>query len=122
MKIAIVGSREFPDAQQAVEGWFADRYGGEYPDQLTDLDTIVSGGAKGIDTIAVQVADNWGIKSEIYPADWKQYGKSAGIIRNKQIVEAADKVMAFWDGESKGTKNTIYVALQLKKNLEVIFP
>ena len=57
-----------------------------------------------------------------YPADWKQHGKAAGMIRNAEMVRAADWVVAFWDGKSKGTKNTIDTALRLGKRLEVHFP
>lgn len=122
MKIAIVGSRGFPSAYQQIYQWFRSRYARELPIGNTQLDTIVSGGARGPDSYAERLAELWGIRTEIYPADWEQYGSRAGIIRNRQIVEAADKVVAFWDGESKGTKNTITLALQLKKNLQVIFP
>jgi hypothetical protein len=89
---------------------------------MRDVDTIISGGAKGVDTQAIVLAQHWGIDWKVYPADWEQYGKAAGMIRNRQVVEAADRVVAFWDGESKGTFGTIKLALAEKKNLEVIFP
>ena len=41
------------------------------------------------------------------PADWDKYGKSAGFIRNKEMVDIADAAIIFWDGDSKGTKDTI---------------
>lgn len=68
---------------------------------------IIEGGAKGVDTLARKFAQEYGIDYLEYPADWKQYGKRAGYIRNKQMVNLADYVIAIWDGESKGTASTI---------------
>ena len=69
---------------------------------------VVSGGAKGVDTMAERWADNNGYKKVIMPADWEKEGKSAGFKRNVRmhqfIAEKDNKlVVAFWDGVSKGT-------------------
>lgn len=45
-----------------------------------------------------------------HPADWDRYGKSAGYIRNKEMAEEADALMAFWDGKSRGTMHMINLA------------
>jgi hypothetical protein len=79
---------------------------------------IISGGAAGIDSLAKIYANRWNIPFEEYKADWKAYGKAAGMIRNKQMVDLADVVIAVWDGESKGTENTI--KLGHEKNIPVI--
>lgn len=63
-----------------------------------------------------------GLPYKEFPADWEAHGKRAGFIRNQQIVNYADRVVAFWDGESKGTKSTIDMALKAKKRLDVVFP
>jgi hypothetical protein len=68
---------------------------------------IVSGGANGADTLAEFYAQNKGYDKLIFEADWEKYGKSAGFRRNETIVENADIVVAFWDGQSRGTKDTI---------------
>ena len=47
----------------------------------------------------------------VFPADWDKYGKRAGYLRNVQMAEYADALLAFWDGESRGTKNMIDEAL-----------
>ena len=56
----------------------------------------------------------------IFAAEWDKFGKSAGYKRNVRIVEAADLVIAFWDGESKGTKHTINIAEKMGKKLHVV--
>ena len=69
---------------------------------------VVSGGAKGVDTLAERWADNRGYNKIIMPADWEKEGKSAGFRRNvrmHQFIAEKEKkvVIAFWDGISKGT-------------------
>lgn len=111
MKVAIVGSRNFP-----------------YPDLITDFvdrlpegTTVVSGGARGPDSIASTRATTRGLPTEIHPADWDRYGKSAGFLRNTTIVETSDWVVAFWDGHSHGTADTIRKTHASHKPLTVVF-
>lgn len=68
---------------------------------------IISGGAKGADKIGELFALKHNFTLEVYPADWDTHGKSAGPIRNKQMADASDGLVAFWDGKSRGTKNMI---------------
>ena len=68
---------------------------------------ILSGLAKGADTLAVRYADEQNYQCLGYTADWGRFGKSAGIRRNAQMAENADALIAFWDGSSRGTKNMI---------------
>ncbi|MDR2192663.1 MAG: DUF2493 domain-containing protein [Endomicrobium sp.] len=69
--------------------------------------TVISGLAKGVDTLGKL----WAIKNKLpveeYPAKWTKYRNSAGIIRNKEMAKIADGLIAFWDGQSKGTKSMI---------------
>lgn len=71
---------------------------------------IVTGLAKGPDTFG----KNWAIRNGIlyheFPANWNKFGKSAGYIRNKKMAEFADGLLAYWDGDSRGTMNMINVA------------
>lgn len=71
---------------------------------------IVSGTARGADSLGEQYAREHGYTIEQYPADWKTNGRAAGIIRNGQMANSADALIAFWDGESRGTKNMIDLA------------
>jgi hypothetical protein len=76
-----------------------------------DNDTLICGMAPGADTEAL----NWMMARRgafvKYPADWARHGKAAGPIRNKQMADNADVLVAFWDGESAGTANMIRTAL-----------
>jgi len=113
MNIAIVGSRGIND-YELVKRIF-NKYYGE-----SDVSLIVSGGAKGVDTMAEKLADELKINKLIFHPDWDKHGKAAGFIRNKNIVENADEVLAFWDGLSKGTKYTIGLANDAKKKVIVV--
>ena len=81
------------------------------------LPSVIGGGAPGADDLGKQWAERHDLFYAEYPADWSQYGKAAGPIRNEEMAQAADGLIAFWDGESRGTKNMIDTAL--KHGLEV---
>lgn len=108
-RIAVVGSREFwnvPEIKARIMGLPLDA-------------TIVSGGAKGPDSIAVRVAETRRMKTQVFPADWSK-GRGAGLARNTTIVEDCDQVLAFWDGESRGTADTIEKAKKAGKPVQVV--
>jgi len=109
MKVAIVGSREYSNLSKVRK----------YIQSLPIDTVIVTGGARGVDKCAEKVAQGIGLQTEIYPADWHRYGKAVGIKRNQQIVEASDRIVGFWNGESRGTKNTIDTAKKLGKGVTV---
>ena len=92
----------------------------DYVKSLPSDTVIVSGGARGVDTVAETAAKACGLEIQIFPALWGTYGKRAGFLRNRQIVEAADRVVAFWDGLSPGTLSTIKLAQDTKKPVEVV--
>lgn len=85
-----------------------------------NVDLIISGGAKGIDTLAERYADEHRISKMIMRPDYEEYGKRAPIIRNREMVNMCDEVIAFWDGKSRGTKSTIDYAMKKGKELKVI--
>ena len=110
-KVAIVGSRRYADLG-AVRTFV----------ETLPLDAVViSGGARGVDTAAVDAAKARGLAVEVFPADWSQ-GLGAGFARNHTIVQAATEVVAFWDGESRGTAHTIRTAQRNGKPVTVITP
>jgi hypothetical protein len=80
--------------------------------------TVISGCAKGADSLGEQYAIENGFEILKYPADWERYGKSAGYKRNQAMAEIADGVIAFWDGISKGTNHMINIAKE--KNIRVV--
>lgn len=85
--------------------------------------TIVHGNAAGADRIAHQEAQKAGLLVEAHPADWEQYGKSAGPRRNIEMADlGADLCIAFWDGRSTGTNHMITVASERGIPVEVVRP
>ncbi len=76
---------------------------------------IVSGGARGIDKVAELFAFEYDIDLKVFYANWDKHGKSAGMIRNKELITYCDKVIIFWDGQSKGTKNSFDLIKKHKK-------
>jgi hypothetical protein len=112
-KLAIVGSRGFTDYETFCIF---------ISDYITkEVDTIVSGGARGADYLAKKYAKEHQLKYIEIPAQWDKYGKSAGYRRNAAIVNLSDFVVAFWDGQSRGTKHTIDLSNKSGKPLEIIY-
>jgi hypothetical protein len=106
MKVAVIGSRSICTTDI-----------GRY---LSDGDEIVSGGAVGIDFCAAEYAKQKGVKLTVFLPQYERYGRAAPIIRNKKIVDYADKIVAFWDGTSKGTLSVIKYAKKTGKPCEII--
>jgi len=115
--IAIVGGRNFCDYNILLDT--IDQFFPNMLDNYLDY-TIVSGGANGADRLAEKFADHKQIKIRIFYANWDRYGKSAGFKRNIEIVNVSDMVIAFWDGKSRGTKNTIDLAINAKKPVIIV--
>ena len=83
-------------------------------------DTIVPGGAKGADTYAREFAKKKGLKLIEFFPNYDKYGQRAPLERNKLIVDECDCVLAFWDGESHGTKFTIDYAREQNKPVKIV--
>jgi len=124
MNVAVIGNRDFEDylLLEKVLNKF-------------DIHLITSGGAKGADSLAEEYAKNKGIEINVIEAKWddfsepcvikyNQYGKKyntlAGFKRNQEIIKAVDVVIAFWDGKSPGTRDSIKKAEQLEKTVIVV--
>ena len=111
MKTIIAGSRNIQNKKLIFETL------DKYKDKITE---IVCGEASGPDTIGKE----WGLKNNIpiisYSAQWDKYGRVAGPIRNMDMGDYADFLIAFWDGESVGTKHMIFYMQQIGKHGEVI--
>lgn len=78
---------------------------------------IISGHATGADALGERYAQERGLSLDAHPADWNKHGRAAGPIRNKEMAEVADALIAFWDGASRGTANMIDLAK--RKGLKV---
>jgi hypothetical protein len=81
------------------------------------ISLIISGGAKGADSLAQEYANSHQIPTKIFLPDYKLFGRSAPLKRNVHIVEESDLVVAFWDGESRGTLHAINEAKRLGKEV-----
>ena len=114
MNVSIIGSRGFNNKL------LFDAVIDQIIENIQSPITIISGGAKGADQLAADYATHKSIHLKVYQADWKRYGKGAGMIRNTQIIEDADLVIAFWDGQSKGTLDSINKAKKLHKDIHVL--
>lgn len=92
---------------------------GEYdPDEWV----VIHGGANGADKMAGEVAVGMGFEVQVYPADWVKHGRSAGFRRNWEMARVADECLAFWDGQSRGTKHAIDAARDKDVPTKVIWP
>jgi hypothetical protein len=78
---------------------------------------VISGHASGADSLGEKFAADHNLQCELFPADWEHHGKAAGPIRNAKMAEVADALIAFWDGQSRGTKSMIDLAK--RKGLQV---
>jgi nucleoside 2-deoxyribosyltransferase len=88
-------------------------------DQYT-FTQIISGGAKGVDTLAEQYSsEHHLVKPMVILPDWKRYNRGAGAVRNREIVDNSDFVIAIWDGKSKGTLISINYAKKQNKPIYV---
>jgi len=108
LKLGVIGSRTFHEYNylKKMLSWF-------------EIKIIISGGAKGADSLARKYALEQGIVLKEFPAEWDKYGKSAGYRRNVDIVEASDEIIAFWDKISRGTKHSIDIATEKGKPIHV---
>ena len=113
MKVAIIGSRNFNNYKKLKT--ILSRIHSQ-----KEIKCIVSGGAKGADSLGEQWADENRIEKLIFLPDWNKHGKQAGFIRNVDIVKNADFVIAFWDGASKGTQHSINLCKKMNKQCFVI--
>ena len=107
MRIAVIGSRGITAIDYARIG-------------ARPGDTPVSGGARGVDYLAAAWARRNGIAVVEHFPDYRHYGKAAPHVRNRMVVADADRVVAFWDGKSRGTKSTIDKAVLHGKRVDIV--
>jgi hypothetical protein len=105
------------------------RSGVTYDDVLKAMETcpwtpteIVSGKARGVDTLGERWAKENDIPIKDFPADWENLGKSAGYRRNEQMGDYADALVCVWDGESRGSKHMINIANEKSLKVHIHIP
>ena len=109
MKLLIVGSRSITDFDLS-------------PYITPDVDTIISGGASGMDSVAERYADLRRLSKYIIRPRYDLYGRAAPLKRNEQMVDMADAVLIVWDGHSKGTQYTLRYANKTNKPITLVQP
>lgn len=97
-RVIIAGGRDFNDYP------LLEKTMDELLVNIRDEIIIVSGTAKGADTLGERYAAQRGYSVRSFPADWKKYGKRAGFLRNEEMAKNADALVAFWNGKSRGGK------------------
>ena len=107
MKLLIIGSRSITDFDLS-------------PYITPEVDTIISGGARGVDSLAEKYADDHRLSKYIMRPRYDLFGKSAPLHRNRQMVDMSDAILAVWDGKSRGTLHTIKYAQKSGKPLTVV--
>ena len=113
-KIIVAGSRDITDYTVVCEA--IEKSG--FVDGIHTIE-IVSGKARGVDTLGEQYAKDNNLKVHEFPADWDKYGKSAGYRRNSVMAKHADCLVAIWDGKSRGTLHMINIMNDYNKPVYV---
>ena len=109
MKLLIVGSRSITDFD--LSPYIAD-----------EVDTVISGGAGGVDSLAEAYADLHRLSKYIMRPRYDLYGRGAPLRRNEQMVDLADTVLIVWDGKSNGTNYTLKYAQKKNKKILLVQP
>jgi len=110
LRVAIVGSRHFSQPERVTE----------YVNGLPPRASIVTGSASGVDAAATQAARTRGLAVRVLPASFDELADaSKSAARNQRLVDACDVLVAFWDGSSKGTRETVERALDSGKEVHV---
>lgn len=104
-RLIIAGSREYPVGFDIDHAFAVSSF------DLDSLRVVLSGTARGIDRLGEQFAGRHRIQLERHPANWDKYGKSAGYRRNEQMAQQAFGLLACWDGQSRGTRHMIDLAI-----------
>lgn len=112
MKVIIAGSRDITDRVIVAKAILESRF---------NFTEVVSGTARGVDRLGEIFACSKGYSVKKFPANWTEYGKAAGHIRNREMAQYADALLAVWDGKSRGTKNMIEEMEKLGKPVHIYF-
>lgn len=115
-KLIVAGGRDFNDYQTLQLVLLSL---GDYVFADKEV-SIVSGMAPGADRLGALFAEEYSVPLHKYPAAWETHGKRAGFIRNEQMAQVADGLVAFWDKKSKGTAHMIKTMEKLGKFVHVV--
>ena len=119
MKLALVGSRDYTNYSQFKS--VINKTLKKWNKKISDVTLVISGGAKGADTLAEQWANEYKKPMTTFIPDWKAFGKGAGIMRNTDIVNWCTHMIAFPSIKGKGTQDSIQKAKNAEKPVEVFY-
>lgn len=115
-RVIIAGSRSFNDYELLREHCLSVLQ----EKMKTHRIIIVSGHAHGADSLGERFAKEFSLPFELHPAKWSLLGKAAGMVRNAEMAKCSDELIAFWDGESSGTRHMINFARKRGLAISVI--
>lgn len=110
-KVVVAGSRNFTDYELLCR---------TLDEMRTPAWEIVSGGARGADLLGERYAIEHNLSMYRFPAEWNKYGKSAGHKRNRKMADFGDALVAFWNGNSPGTRSMIEYMREQNKPVRVV--
>lgn len=114
--LIVAGGRDYIDCDRIVQELFA-----LISNELKEFQVeIIHGAARGADQTADLAARRLNLARHPCPAEWDKHSRSAGPIRNRKMADVAHGLLAFWDGESKGTEDMISVMRQQNKDVRII--
>ena len=112
-KVAVGGSRSIEDFDLVKK---------VLDNLLVEGDVILSGNAPGADRLGERYGKENGYPVKLIPSEWEKHGLKATMMRNEVLLKACDFVICFWDGESKGTRHMLDIAIREKKLLAEVRP
>lgn len=115
-KVIIAGGRDFDDTEALLDFMAKLQDSGDLPEDWE----LVSGMARGADTCGLEIAEEYDIPVQEYPAEWDTYGKKAGFLRNSAMSLVGDVLVAAWDGKSQGTNHMIKCMEALGKPVHIL--
>ena len=115
MKLMVCGSRSITDTD-----WIYRQIDACVSENHFEDIIIIEGDAQGVDKAAGLWAEQHGYQIKKHPADWNKYGRGAGFVRNKEMVESCDFCLILWDGKSKGTKHDLELCQKLEKPFKLV--
>lgn len=110
MSIVIAGSRSITDYTVLCDAIFLSDF---------SIEEVVSGCARGVDSLGERWAEENGVPVKRFPANWERFGRAAGMYRNAEMARYASGGIILWDGESRGTLDMIDKLRRLGKPVEV---
>ena len=119
MRLIIAGSRGFATEKHYT---LLKEHCNKFLEQYEEI-IVICGGATGADSLGKKWAEENNLSIEMFIPEWHKdgrYNPSAGLSRNRLMAKSADRLIAFWDGQSRGTENMINNAVDYNLDFSVV--